>query len=127
MSQFTTELVVEQIDDKYWKLIEGFEYHVGEYPSDEIVKVPAGFITDFASVPKIFHSILPPTGPYKAAAMVHDFCYQTAIYSKTKSDLIFLEGMKVLNVSMWIRQLMFYSVFLFGWYAWFNHRRKDKK
>jgi len=39
MSQFTTELVVEKIDNRYWKLLEGFEYHVGEYPSKEIIKV----------------------------------------------------------------------------------------
>ena len=122
MSQFTTELVVERVDEKYWRLVEGFEYHVGEYPSDEIIKVPSGFLTDFASVPKIFWGILPPTGPYKAAALVHDYCYATACYSKIKSDKIFLEGMTVLNVTPWKRNVMFYAVVWFGFYAWIKCR-----
>ena len=76
MSQFTTELVVEQIgDSKYYRLLEGFEYHVGEYPSNEVIVVPKGFITDFASSPKILWPILPPRGEYGKAAVIHDYCY----------------------------------------------------
>ena len=126
MSQFTTELVVKQISKKKWKLIEGFEYHIGSYPSKEIIKVPAGFVTDFASVPRIFWRILPPLGPYKAAALIHDYLYYTGLYNKVRSDEIFLEAMKVLNVKIWKRTIMFYSVLLFGWLAWYKNRWKIK-
>ena len=122
MSQFTTELVVEQIDNRYWKLLEGFEYHVGTYPSDEIIKVPAGFITDFASVPKLFHDIIKPIGKHGKAAVIHDYCYATAIYGKFKSDCIFLEAMNVLGVEPWKRRVMFNAVLFFGFYAWIKRR-----
>lgn len=126
MSQFTTELRVKQLDERWYELLEGFEYHVGEYPSEEIITVPAGFITDFASVPKIFHGIIKPTGKHGKAAVIHDYCYATAIYGKVKSDLIFLEAMKVLNVSVWKRNIMYTAVVLFGFAAWYKHRLKDK-
>lgn len=124
MSQFTKELYVKLISKKLWELTEGFEYHVGSYPSDEIIYVPTGFITDFASVPRLFWFILPPTGCYKAAALIHDYLYVTGRYSKLKSDFIFYEGMKVLNVEVWKRVVMFVAVFIFGWFSWWNHRLK---
>ena len=122
MSQFTTELVVKQLDERWWKLLEGFEYHVGEYPSDEIITVPVGFITDFASVQKLFQGIISPTGKHGKAAVIHDYCYATAIYSKFRSDKIFLEAMTVLGVDPWKRQTMFHAVVIFGFYAWFKRR-----
>ena len=58
MSQFTTLLKTNKIGKNLWVLLEPFEYHVGTYPSNEIISVPIGFKTDFASIPKIFWSIL---------------------------------------------------------------------
>jgi hypothetical protein len=75
MSQFTTPLVAEPFDGKFWILKDGFEYHVGHLGSDDIVSAPPGFLTDFASVPKIFWKILPPNGRYGKAAVIHDYCY----------------------------------------------------
>ena len=127
MSQFTTRLIVEPIGEKTWKLIEGFEYHVGIYPSDDIIKVPADFITDFASVPRIFWPILPPTGSYGKAAVIHDYCYTTALYPRSKCDKIFLEAMEVLKVKKWKRKSMYWAVNLFGILAWRKHRKRDKE
>jgi len=125
MSQFTTKLQVEPLGGKYWRLTEGFEYHVGSYPSDEIITVPKGFVTDFASIPKVFHPIIKPVGRHGKAAVIHDYCYYTACYSRLKSDKIFLEGMEVLDVEVWKRQAMFHSVVCFGWWAWYKHRRRE--
>jgi hypothetical protein len=123
MSQFTTELVVEQIgDSKYYRLLEGFDYHVGDYPSDEIISVPKGFITDFASSPKILWPILPPRGEYGKAAVIHDYCYFIGYKSKFRSDKIFLEGMEILGVPKFKREIMFHGVVILGWPAWINHR-----
>ena len=127
MSQFTTKLNVEPIGNNKWILIEGFEYHVGCYPSDEIITVPKGFITDFASVPKVFWSIIDPIGKHGKAAVIHDYCYYTAYYSRIRSDQIFLEGMKVLKVEPWKRQVMFHVVVMFGWWAWLKHRHRENK
>jgi len=127
MSQFTTKLIVEPIGKNKWQLQEGFEYHVGTYPSDEIIVVPPGFITDFASIPKIFWPIIDPVGKHGKAAVIHDYCYYSACYSRLRSDRIFLEGMEVLEVEPWKRQVMFHGVVTFGWFAWYKHRRRESQ
>ena len=125
MSQFTEPLNIDLLDENKWQLQKSFEYHVGCYPSKEIIIVPRGFITDFASIPRIFWNILPPTGKYGKAAIIHDWCYSSAIYTRKKSDKIFLEGMKVLNVKKWKYTIMYYTVRYFGFVAWKNHRKED--
>ena len=127
MSQFTTPLEVKPIGNDRWELIAGFEYHVGCYPSDEIIVVPPGFTTDFASIPKPFQPIIKPRGRHGKAAVIHDYCYYTACYSKLRSDRIFLEGMEVLKVEEWKRQVMFHTVVAFGWLAWYKHRWREYK
>jgi len=132
MSSFTDPLCIEQVDndEKRWKICITFRYwtkgwHIGDptLPTDCIV-VPIGFITDFASVPKLFWSILPPTGKYGKAAVVHDFLYWTAIVSKDDADSIFLEAMKVLGVGKITRGIMYRAVSWFGKSAWDGHREK---
>lgn len=72
------------------------------------ITVPSGFVTDFASVPRIFWGIAPPLGRYGKAAVVHDFlCIHPRNLSRRKVDAIFYEAMRVLDVpiplawSMW--------------------------
>src|SRR5262245_55189884 len=43
----------------------------------QAVTVPVGFVTDFASIPRIFWSALPPDGRYTYPAIVHDYLYWT--------------------------------------------------
>lgn len=123
MSSFTTPLLVEYIDGRSWRLVEAFDYHVGEETSAEVIEVPSGFVTDFASVPRILWSILPPTGKYGKAAVVHDFLYEMGgiplvnsgkSYDKATSDLIFRDAMKVLGVGLIRRNLMYAAVVKFG-------------
>lgn len=125
MSSFTSPLVLEFVDINQWFVKEEFEYHVGSYPSEEIITVPKYFETDLASIPRMFWSILPPQGQYGKAAVVHDYCYRTACYNKKRSDEIFLEGMEVLNVPKWQRTVIYYAVKWFGHKAW-NERRKQQ-
>ena len=115
MSSFTTPLIVEPLEDgRHWKLVEKFEFNNKKYT----ISVPAGFITDFASVPRIFWWLIPPTGRYGKAAVVHDFCYRKACFSRKECDWIFLEGMRALGVPKWKRLIMWAAVRLFGWSAY---------
>ena len=76
MSAFTTPLKVEHIDGRYWRVLEAFEYRVGSEDSDEIISVPAGFVTDFASIPRFAWWLIgSPTGEYGKAAVKHDYLY----------------------------------------------------
>lgn len=115
MSSFTSPAQLELQDDGYtFKLLAPFEYHVGDFPSVEVITVPTGYVTDLASVPRIFWNIVPPHGKYAKAAIVHDYLYSRAIKTKDYADNIFYEAMGVLCVPMWKRKVMYLAVKYFG-------------
>lgn len=119
MSSFTNPLDVRiQSDGRCGVLLAEFDYHVGAEDSEDIIHVPAGFETDFASTPIFSWPIFPPWGKYSKAAVVHDFCYHAKDRTRLEADLIFLEAMGVLGVPAWKRYTMFAAVRLFGWLAW---------
>ncbi|EOG5721796.1 DUF1353 domain-containing protein, partial [Salmonella enterica] len=82
--------------------------------NSDIISVPAGFITDLATIPRIFWTILPPDGKYAKAAIIHDYLYDNALRTKKEADLIFLDGMTVLGVPKWKRTVMYWAVRVFG-------------
>lgn len=125
MSQYTKPCRVEIVGPMLFRVIEPFEYHVGSYPSNEILTVPEEFITDFASIPKVFWPILSPLDEYAKAAVLHDFMYVTGPYERLRCEEIFLEAMKVLNVKKWKRDCVYRAVYLFGWYQWNKYRKED--
>ena len=130
MSLFTKcpPLIAIPPDYKLYKVQINFEYHVGDENSLEIIKVPKGFITDGASIPKFAWSILGgPMGEYSAAAVVHDYCYKYKLYTRKRCDYIFYEAMQVLEVPFWKRWLMYHAVRTFAWLGWNAHRRRERK
>lgn len=124
MSQFTTPLIVELVGNNIWKLHEPFEYHVGSYPSNHIIQVPKGIITDFASVPKIFWGIISPIDKHGKAAVLHDYLYQINYMNDRKlCDEIFREAMVVLKVDNWKVVVMYQAVRVFGGSVWENYKK----
>ncbi len=127
MSQFTKILVVSPLSDgRSWVLREEFSYDVGEIGSDDTVNVPVNFITDFASVPRPFWWLFPKWGRYGNAAVIHDFLYWKQSRSRKRADEIFLEAMGVLKVRICTRYILFWSVRVFGCFAWHSRRRLKK-
>ena len=133
MSNFKTPLIVSPLPDgRRWKLHTKFVYEGAIYVAADGVTVfpltiPAGFVTDFASVPWPFWSFIRPWGKWGKAAVVHDWLYQThraeygpysARIDRRFADDIFLEAMIILGVKPWRRKLMYWGVRLFGWLAW---------
>jgi hypothetical protein len=41
-----------------------------------LLTIPKGFKTDFATIPQVFWSILPPIGRANLAFIIHDYLYQ---------------------------------------------------
>jgi len=78
------------------------------------VRVPAGFETDFASVPRLFWRLFPPIGDWMRAAAMHDYLYEKTRASKALADAMFWEGLIADDVSAWTRRLMYWAVRLFG-------------
>jgi len=125
LSQFTTNFKGELIGKNLWKNIEQFQYHVGCYPSKEVITVPIGYITNFASVPRIFWAIISPIDNHAKAAVIHDYLYDTGYYTRKRSDEIFLEALNVLDVKPWKKYCLFYGVRLGSWYKWRQLRRME--
>ncbi|MGT3199083.1 DUF1353 domain-containing protein, partial [Yersinia enterocolitica] len=77
--------------------VEPFEFWLTNNP-DDVIKVPTGYVTDLASVPRVFWALFPPHGRYAKAAIIHDYLYDNALRTKKEADKIFLDGMQVLGV-----------------------------
>lgn len=109
---------VQQIDSHTWELLEDLEYRVGGLDSTDIIIVPKGYHTDFASVPRAFWPVFPPFGRYSPAAVIHDFLYGGRRRSRKECDKIFLEAMEVMEVNWITRHTMYRAVRMFGWAAY---------
>lgn len=73
---FLTPLRVEQVSEAAgtWRLLEPLCYVSPIFGG--LIVVPAGFVTDFASVPRLPFSYWLFGGVGQAAAVVHDYLYQ---------------------------------------------------
>lgn len=80
------------------------------------IKIPAGFETDLASVPRILWSWIPPTGKYLRAAVVHDYLYCVQTVSKAEADAIFKAMSRFFGVGWMRAQLMYIAVRIGGRY-----------
>lgn len=119
----------EHDKQKPFLLLAPFIYDCGFLGSAIKILVPAGFRTDFASIPKMFQNILSPYGPYAKAAVVHDFLYNegyvnmvdmeegTEIHhtpTRKEADDTLEEAMEVLGVNWMTRQTIYWAVRLGG-------------
>ena len=141
---FPLPLRVEFIDGDAWQLVEPFAYESQQFG---IVNVPAGTITDFASIPKIFHNLLSPTGGIGKAAVIHDRVYTTGERTRAEADAILNEAMAAesheqgmarrkaitqgsgfipdAGIGAFKRWLIYSHVRMWGWAAWNKHRKEE--
>lgn len=106
---FKTFLVVRAIDEKYWEL-EGDLVYEG---NEDHFLVPKGYLTDFASVPRMFWWLIPRYGRYTEAAVLHDYLCDEAKagrFSRCDADGIFRRTLKELGVGYLRRRLMWAAV-----------------
>jgi len=123
MSQFTEKLIVSlEKNGKYWRLEKEFEYYTEILGDKVYIKVPEGFETDFASIPKIFLPIMKWRDKFNKASVIHDWLYHTRQFDRKTADKIFLEAMAVLKIHPIKRYTFYYTVRIFGWIRW---RKKE--
>ena len=125
---FTKPLIVRYVGEEnkkaIWEIQESFVYYIGSLDSEDYIEVPAGFQTDFATIPKALWSIFPPSGKYVKAAVIHDYLTSNKgqvkisekerFFSKKEVDDIFYEAMGVLGVSYFVKKMVYLSVRVFG-------------
>lgn len=85
--------------------------------------VPAGVVSDFASVPRFFWRVISPIdADVRMPAIVHDFLYTSQIWSKKVADRIFLEALIAHQAPRWKANAMYQAVNWFGGSAWNDHK-----
>jgi hypothetical protein len=120
LAEFQSTLKVEAIDDRHWKLLDTFIYD-SDVAGERII-IPAGFVTDFASVPRIPLAYLLFGGRANAAATVHDWLYTTGMFLKRMCDAVFYEAMRTSGVRLDFAWWMWLGVSWGGRRAWREHR-----
>lgn len=110
---FHSKLSVEQLDAERWRLIAMLAFSSSKF--DSMIIVPAGTVTDFASVPRLPLAYWLFAGVGQAAAVVHDWLYRSdTTVARQVADEIFLEAMEACGVSAWRRLPMYWAVRAFG-------------
>ena len=137
MNSLKTPLIVSPLPDgRKWRIVRQFKY--------KKFTVPVGFVTDFASVPRLTSPIFTlmailfiligwtvlgvglliiisalswfrPYGKHNKAAVLHDYLYQMKLVSRKQADDIFKETMRELKVAPWRRFFMYWAVRFFAW------------
>ncbi len=109
----------DKLQKDYWVVTRGFVYHHGEVGSNRITYVPEGYLTDIASVPRIFWSLVPPDGGYGQAAVLHDYLCEYLQYwvageirhiTRKETDDVLMEAMIALGVPSWKRSMIYRAV-----------------
>jgi Protein of unknown function (DUF1353) len=104
-----------------------FYYTVGELewrPNDEAsdrlpdVKVPIWFVTDLASIPRVFWSVLSPMGRYSYPAIIHDFLYWFQTADRKQADTVFKLAMADTGVASVTATVIYEAVRIAGEGAW---------
>ena len=113
---FLTPLKAEHLGGKWWKLTAPLEYHCVR--TGDIITVPKGFVTDFASVPRVPVAYWLFGSRANAPAALHDYLYREGTYGRKMADLIFLDAMKSCGYSLFTRRPMYRAVRMFGWAAY---------
>lgn len=120
---------------RQWRLIENWTI---ELPDGSFIRIPAGFIFDGASIPRIFWAVLSPTGLLLVPSLLHDYgyaydrlplCgggwYQPGAGRAFWDRLLWLMAVK-LNGFYFIESVVWLVVRAFGWLPWRGHRRKER-
>lgn len=95
-----------------WQLTEDF-YFISAYYRMTI-KVPKGFVTDLASIPKIPLVYEYLGGIIQREAVIHDYLYSTGEVTREMADMVLLEAMEVTGVPLSKRSLIYNGVRLGG-------------
>jgi hypothetical protein len=102
----SSALTVRRVSDELWEVVEPLVYRGRR---DAFV-VPAGFRTDFASVPRVAVWLIPRFGRYTPAAVLHDWLVTEGIAGRAVSsrdaDGLFRRVLRELGVPPVRRWLM---------------------
>ena len=109
--------------DRIYYLDKEIRWSPGPGQDGTAVVVPAGFVTDLASIPRVFWSLLPTDGAYTFPAIIHDYLYWTQKYPRDTADSVLRYGMDDFKVSRAVALAIYTAVRVGGDSAWANNAK----
>ena len=110
-AEFLSPLEVSREKGLGWRLLRPFIF------KSEVLKqtifVPAGYVTDFASVPRLPLAFLLTGDHAHASAVVHDYLVEYKVVPRKLADQVFREAMQIEKIPRWRRILMYSAVRLY--------------
>lgn len=138
VGEYLTPLDVRQWGKDRWVLLDWFGYVTFVRGRAEEIWVPPGYITDLASIPPFAQIALPVDGPYRAAAIPHDWLFDTQDqhdFTLEEVNEIMAEAMRtngrkfyIPRAPTWQRVLINGALSVSGWYPWrrnLSHKYRD--
>jgi hypothetical protein len=117
---FDSPLDVVEISDQSWQLNLPFRASVSDDAHRRVIEVPAGFVTDFASVPRLPVVFLLAGDTAHKPALLHDYLYSLGgdDAARLYADYVLRAGMAANGDPWWRRALVYRAVRLFGASHW---------
>lgn len=115
---YRSDLYVEMLEQQsragrqLWRLTEDLIYHSPRLNRDIVTR--KGFITDFASVPRLPLAYWLTGDVAHRPPVTHDDCYETGHVSKAIADLVFYDALLEEGVGKFKANAMYWAVRLFG-------------
>lgn len=106
---------------RYGKLPKLTSDLIYKYPDNEgylEITIPKGFETDFASIPRIFWSIIAPIGKHTLPSVLHDYLYEYGYslnITRKKADKMFYDAMIESKVARITANILWLCVRVFGY------------
>mgnify|MGYP005752922059 CR=1 FL=1 len=82
--------------------------------NNDFLYIPAGYVTDGSTTPRLLWGIIPSYGRHDLATLVHDFIFSDTSYGREFADNEFLYWLISCRVSWIKRTLMFNAVSLYS-------------
>lgn len=121
MGQFTTNLTVQLINDSansgrgQWQVVAPITF-VSSIGVE--FTVPVGFVTDFATIPRIPIVFDVFGDSAHGAATLHDWLYTAKPVPRPIADRVLLEAMECTGITKYKRTVIYVAVRLFGRFFW---------
>jgi hypothetical protein len=127
-----------------WKIAESWKIDLDIKGRRQTVFIPAGFVFDGASIPRLLWPVLSPTGILLVPSLIHDYGYRHGhllihdshffapeeYYHKTPRsfwDEVFLEVAKQVTGCNVIPHSAWSMLVAFGGFAWRRNRKLEKR
>jgi len=111
-------------DDYFGIVTEPLVWKIGN--TNERIVVPAGFVTDYASIPPGVRIFIGRRGRHSRAAIVHDYLYWSQKCSREQADNLMAIGMRESDVRNFTRWSVDRGLDAGGVFAWRGNRKRQQ-